>query len=70
MQVSVLFVIAQLTNIYHRSLRPVISEHLECPGILVSGAGSSDGLYKIAGDRRVIWAPGRQVYERIQGNRY
>ena len=51
-------------------LSPVVSEDLLCPSILVSGAGTSDGLYKIAADQRNAWAPGRQVYWRIDGDRY
>ena len=51
-------------------LSPVMTEDLLCPSILVSGAGTSDGFYKIAPDQRAAWAPGRQVYERIDGDRY
>ena len=51
-------------------LSPVVTEDLLCPSILVSGAGTSDGLYKIAPDQRTAWAPGRQVYEHIDGDRY
>ena len=51
-------------------LSPVATEDLLCPSILVSGAGTSDGLYKMAADQRAAWAPGRQVYERIDGDRY
>ena len=48
----------------------MVTEDLLCPSILVSGAGTSDGFYKIAADQHTAWAPGRQVYEHIDGDRY
>ena len=51
-------------------LSPVVTEDLLCPSILVSGAGTSDGFYKIAAEQRTAWAPGRQVYEHSDGDRY
>ena len=56
-----------MIDVLHPS--PVVTEDLLCPSILVSGAGTSDGFYKIAADQRAAWAPGRQIYERIDGDR-
>ena len=41
----------------------------KCPSVLVSNAGTADGVYNIDSEVTTDWAPGRQVYKHLHHER-
>ena len=41
----------------------------KCPSVLVSNAGTADGVYSIDSEVPTPWAPGRQVYKHLHHER-